>query len=293
MTSGDAMRIALGVLLVSAVVLVAVLLAWADARFQADGDAAEEALLASVSPLPTPVVTPEDLAALPAPVRRWLDAAGVIGKPRARVVRLRQRGLMRTAPDQTPMPTDAHQLFTVEPPGFVWRARVTMKRVVPIAGRDEYRDGRGHMRIAVASLVPVVDAAGAEIDQGTLLRYLGEMVWFPSAALAPYLRWEAVDDTSARATMTFAGVSATATFAFDAEGRFLRLTAQRYMDGPDGAVLRDWVVTASHWGEMDGVRVPVQGAVTWRLPAGDFEYYRWQITAIEYDGVRTRTRAAR
>jgi hypothetical protein len=32
-----------------------------------------------------------------------------------------------------------------------------------------------------------------------------------------------------------------------------------------------------------GVEVPVAGNVTWKLPAGDFDYYRWEILDIEYD----------
>ena len=69
--------------------------------------------------------------------------------------------------------------------------------VLPIAGRDRYADGHGHMLIKLASLLTVADGAGPEIDQGTLLRYLGEIVWFPSAALRDYISWEAIDERSA------------------------------------------------------------------------------------------------
>ena len=73
-------------------------------------------------------------------------------------------------------------------PEFIWRVRVQMMHVLPVAGRDSYVDGRGRMLIKLGSVVPVVDAADEKIDQGALLRFLGEIVWFPAAALSPYIR---------------------------------------------------------------------------------------------------------
>jgi hypothetical protein len=52
-----------------------------------------------------------------------------------------------------------------------------------------------------------------------MLRFLGEIVWFPSAALSPILTWEAIDGTSARATMRHGGLVESAVFAFSDEGR--------------------------------------------------------------------------
>ncbi|MDN5330561.1 MAG: hypothetical protein PWP35_2348 [Bacteroidales bacterium] len=36
------------------------------------------------------------------------------------------------------------------------------------------------MLIKVNSLIPVVNEKGNKLDEGTLQRYLGEIVWFPS-----------------------------------------------------------------------------------------------------------------
>jgi hypothetical protein len=265
------------------ILALAVIMAWADARVQrATGDAVE-ALLAGVSTEPGPPVRAAEVAALPAPVARWLTASGVIDRPRVRTVHLRQRGGLRTAPDQAFMPAEAEQVFTTDEPGFVWSVRVTMGRLVPVAGRDQYLGGRGRMRISALSLIPLVDADGAEIDQGTLLRFLGELVWFPSAALAPYIRWEPVDEQTARATMIYRGVTASALFVFDDRGRMVRLTAKRYQGGGPGARLEDWSVIAHAWTAMNGVIVPSKGVVSWRTADGDFDYYRWEITDIEYD----------
>src|SRR5262249_43970269 len=151
----------------NAVILVAALVGAAYARFARRGDGEIEELLAQAAS-PGGAVAAADLAPLPPPVRRWLEASGVVGRPRARTVRLEQRGAIRTKPDGAWMPARAVQVFTVEPPGFVWRVDATMMRAIPVAGRDRYAAGHGSMLIKAAKLVTVGDAADARIHQGSL-----------------------------------------------------------------------------------------------------------------------------
>ena len=54
-----------------------------------------------------------------------------------------------------------------------------MNPLMAVVGRDKYVNGRGEMLIKILGLLPVVDARGPEMDQGTMLRYLAEMTWFP------------------------------------------------------------------------------------------------------------------
>jgi len=250
-------------------------------RFIRDGDAAIHELLVRTSGVGAAPVERAELEHLPAPVARWLEGAGVVGKPRAVNVRLKQRGELRTSVEQDFAPARADQYFSVNEPGFVWRVQVPMLHV-PIIGRDSYAGGRGRMQIKALGAIPLVDAQGEPIDQGTLLRFLGELVWFPSAALAPYVRWEEVDQASARAHMSYGGVSAWATFYFDAQGRVERMSASRYLaQGDAPATLEPWAVRMRRWASPDGVLIPVEGDVTWELKSGDFTYYRWHITELQ------------
>jgi len=261
----------------------AVVVAWADSRFQRETDKQVRSFLAPVRSVPPVAITAENLDALPVPVRRWMEASGAVGGPIPRSVRLKQRGLLRTSPGQAYMPTEAHQYFRVDEPGFVWRVRVRMMRLIPIAGRDSYVGGRGRMLIKVASLIPVANAADDKIDQGELVRFLSEIVWFPAASLSPFIRWESMDDNSARATMTYRGVSCSAVFSFDERGRFIRLSADRYMGAGPSAKLERWATSATDWGDFGGCLIPIKGGVTWKLDGGGFTYYRWEITEVEYD----------
>ncbi len=256
---------------------MAVLISFSTARFHRSNEAHARALLSKVAAQQPSTVTVEELGTLPAPVKRWLEAAGVVGKPRAHTVRLRQRGEMRTNPEGRPMHAEATQHFTIDEPGFIWAVDLTMWGV-PVVGRDTFVEGRGRMFIQLGGLITVADGTGETFDQGTMLRFLGEIVWFPSAALAPYLRWEAIDDRHARATMTYKGTTTSAVFEIDAEGRVIGLAAQRYFNGK---TLEQWTIPMSAWSRIRGIEMPTAGGAVWKLAAGDFDYYRWEILDVE------------
>jgi hypothetical protein len=272
-------RLALLVLLAGLVAIVLVA-AVTGARFDRRVDAEVSALFQAARPAAVTPVRPEELVALPPPVRRWLEAARVVGQPRAHTVCVRQRGTMRSGPDGAWMPAEAVQAFTVNPPGFVWKVSARMKGL-PLSGRDRYGEGRGHMLIRLAALVTVADADDEKIAQGALLRWLAETVWFPSAALSPAIVWTPVDDHSARATIRHHGLTVSALFTFDGGGRFLRLRAERYLGGGREGVLRTWVVSARAWRVVRGIEIPTAGEVVWQLPEGDFTFYRWEIVDVE------------
>ena len=192
------------------------------------------------------------------------------------------------------MPTQAVQHFTTAAPGFVWQADVRLGYGLWFAGRDSYVNGHGRMLIRALSVWPVVDADDEKIQQGTLLRYLGEMVWFPSAALRPFIRWEAVDDAHARASIAYAGVTASGVFSFDAAGQVTEFSAQRYLGSGPSARIETWSIPMRAWKTetFSGIRVPTEGEVMWKLADGDFEYYRFRIDAISYDPAQPGQRAA-
>lgn len=229
------------------------------------------------------MITEERIQSLPPIVQTWLRRSNALGKPRIQTVHLHQKGEMRTTPEGKWTPVEAEQYFTTDPPGFIWVADVEMMSFLHLAGRDKYKDGKGHMLIKALSLLPVADATGAETDQGTMLRYLAEIIWFPTAALSDYITWEQVDATSAKATMTYGDVTASGVFTFNQAGDMLYFEADRYYDRKEGATLERWHIENADYKEMNGIRIPVKSAVSWKLKEGDFTWYQLEITKIEYN----------
>ncbi len=268
---------------VASVVLIGAGLLYATRRFSQQTDELARQLLAQ-SPLDKTMVTPEMLVGLPAPVQAWLTAAGVVGRERVHTVRLRQHALMRTSPTAAWMPIDAVQYFGVDVPGFVWKANARMMGFLPLAGYDAYVGGKGRLLMKALSVVPVADAADDKVNQGEMVRFLAEMCLFPSAALSPYLTWQAIDTNQAEVAMTDNSLTVKAVFAFNAQHQLASVTARRYY-GEAGEVsrLETWFMPMYAWKSMHGTTIPVQGDVIWKLSTGDINYFRWEVTDIDYN----------
>jgi hypothetical protein len=268
----------------NAIVLAGVILGYGSWSFGLQAVENRRALLEAASP-EGKIISAETVAGLPPVVQTWIGKSGVIGKKSSRIVHLKQQGEMRTKPDGKWMPFTAAQWFTASNPGFVWHADVEAPFGIRLAGLDTYREGKGHMLIKLLSLIPVVDARGDEIDQGAMVRYLAEIIWFPSAALSDYIKWEQVDATAARATMTAGGTSATGTFHFSPRGDVLKFTAKRYYSRNDQTTLEDWIITIDpdSYSSFSGVRIPTRSTVTWKLKDGDFTWLRLRITEIQHN----------
>lgn len=139
------------------------------------------------------------------------------------------------------------------------------------------------MNIKALSLINITNEGGDKVDQGTLQRYLAEICWFPSAALSPYIEWEAIDNTSAKATMSYNGVSGSVTFQFNNQGDMTACSADRYMGSGKNATLEKWIVTSKSYDLMNGIRMPVKSEVTWKLKSGDYTWYKLEITDIAFN----------
>lgn len=229
------------------------------------------------------VVTAADLEGLPPVVAEWMSNSGLVGKERPSTVRLRQTGEMRTTAEQAWMPFTADNYYTVEEPGLIWHADVKAAPLVHLVGRDMFYQGQGHMLIKLFSLITVADGRGKEIDQGSLVRYLAEIAYFPTAALNDYITWEAISDNSAKATITVKDVTAFGTFIFSDEGNPVEFTAPRYMEKNGQYSMEAWKVLLRDHREFNGMILPATVEVIWDLSTGDFKWFKAELNEIEYN----------
>lgn len=229
------------------------------------------------------VITEEMTKELPPPVKRWVENSGIIDNEKIHTVHLKQRGLMKLQPDQQ-LWTDAEaeQIFTVDKPGFIWRVRTTMAGV-PVIGRDLFSNGQGSMEIRLAGTIPVVKVSNHKrINESTIQRYLGEIVWFPSAAISPYIQWEPVDEHSAKATMSYEGTTGSAVFHFNDQGDLEKFVAPRYKDIND-EVPTDWVATVKETQSINGIKIPTRLEAAWLLEKETFTWYKFEVYDVTYN----------
>jgi hypothetical protein len=116
-----------------------------------------------------------------------------------------------------------------------------------------------------------------------MIRYLNEIIWFPTAFLGENISWEAIDDHSARVTFTDAGKSVSAEVFIDDTGQLTNFTAMRYREIEGEYSLDPWSTPITCYREIAGLNLPIRGKAVWNLPSGDLEYADLEITEIEYN----------
>jgi len=242
-------------------------------------------LFSSQSKVERKVVTEDDIRDLPEPVQRYLRYTGIIGRQRAAFVRLKQTGAMRPKPDGKWFPLKAEEYYTVDNPGFVWKGRMAIAPLISAEAQDMYLNGQGNMHVKLISAINIVNAKGKEMDEASLMRYFNEMQWFPSSLVSGNVKWEAIDANSARSTLTDRGMTVSALFCFDKEGKITNFIAERGRSTDGGKVVRTtWSTPISEYGTYgNDLRLPSKGEAIWHLDSGEFSYIKLEITEVEYD----------
>ena len=228
-----------------------------------------------------------ELDGLPAPVQRYFRAALTDGQAVIAAVSIRQVGtfnMSATAEQWTPF--TSQQRVITQRPGFDWDARVMMFPGVPVHVHDAYIAGAGLLHGAVLGLVPVVTMADTpELARGELMRFVAEAAWYPTALLPSQgVSWQAVDDTSARATLTDGPLTLELLFRFNADGLIDTVRAEargRLVDGK--TVNAPWQGRYWRYALRDGMRVPQEGEVAWLLPEGEKPYWRGTTLSARYE----------
>jgi len=217
----------------------------------------------------------EQIKELPEPVQRYFRYALQENQAYISYVRLKHDGIFRTEPGQKWMKIKGEEYFITDKPGFVWFGKVPL-----FSAQDVYYNGKGNLKVKLLSLIKIVDAKSKEIDEGELLRWLGEAPWFPTALLpSENLRWEEIDENSARVTLKDDDVTVEGIFHFNQQGQITQFKAKRFKD----RVLENWSGFYHDYREVNNMKIPMRVEVMWNLKTGDFKYVDFTVKKIEYD----------
>jgi hypothetical protein len=230
-------------------------------------------------------VEPRRLERLPPPVRRYATTA-IAGRERAvRTARLRHGGRFRAKLDGAWWPIRGTQYLRADPPAFVWWGRLGLAPGLWVDALDRSVAGAGRMLISAESTVTLADRTGPELDQGALVRLLGELVWLPTAYLDErYVTWTAIDPRRARATLRVAGREVTGVFEFGEDGLPRALVADRYLDRGGGpAVLTPWRGEYGNYRTVEGLLVPHQVTASWHGDGPPAPYAQFRVEQLDYD----------
>ncbi len=238
--------------------------------------------------LPPPIerFDPQELATLPHPVARHLRQALPAGTPMIRAADVMHKGVfnMGLEIDQW-KPFTSRQRVVTRRPGFVWDGRVAMAPGLAVHVHDAYVAGEGILEPAVLGLIPLAQLRDrGEVARGELMRFLAEAAWYPTALLPSQgIRWEPIDDGTARATLVDGAITLSMTFHFGPNGLIEAIRAEARGRTVGGRIIpTPWEARLYNYQRRDGLLVPIEGEVAWITPDGRLPYWRGAITSLVY-----------
>jgi hypothetical protein len=227
-----------------------------------------------------------ELQGLPAPVQRYFRAVLKDGQPLITTATIELVGTFNMSPSgEQWKPFTSRQQAVTRRPGFLWDAKVAMLPGVPVRVVDRYIAGEGQVRAAVLGLFTVADlCGGGEIARGEFMRWFAEAVWYPTALLPSQgVRWEAVDDASANATIADGPLTLTLLFGFNNAGLIVsvRAAARGAGLGKDMVmIMMPWECTLSDYRPLHGMLLPMAGEAAWLRPQGRKSYFKGAVTTL-------------
>jgi hypothetical protein len=228
-----------------------------------------------------------ELEDLPIPVQRYFRTVLEERQPMVAGVHVQHRGTfnMGETIDQWKSFTSDQEVVT-QRPGFDWDGRVAMLLGLPVRVHDAYVAGEGILHASLLGLFSLVDMrGGGDMGEGELMRFFAEAAWYPTALLPSQgVCWEAVDNSSAYATLTEGDISITMLFTFDEQGLIETVGTEARGRTVGGEVVpTPWQGRFRNYEERGGMVVPLEGEVAWLLPEGEKTYWRGHTTEIDYE----------
>ena len=231
---------------------------------------------------------PQEITDLPEPVQRFFQTVLQDGQAIVTKVELSQHGQFHMSETENKWHQfTATQLVNTQKFGFDWDAKIQMIPFVNVFVHDTYLLGEGNLQASILGLFTVAKMHNTtELNQGELLRFLAEMVWYPTSLLPSQgVIWEAIDQHSSRATLTDGKTTASVVFQFNTDGLITSMRAEARCHHVVGgkAMFMPWVGNFREYSIHNGMQIPLEGEVGWEHPEGLRLYFKGKITKISHE----------
>ena len=277
----------IAIVLAVLVFAVAMAILYATNRWQSDTRKLHARMEAARVHIPPTSFDPGELEGLPAPVQRYFRTVLKEGQPLVTAVNVEHTGTfnMSESGEQWKL-FRSTQRVTIKRPGFVWDARIRIAPGMTVYVHDAYVAGEGILTAKLFGLMSMVNLRGTpEVAQGELMRFFAEAAWYPTALLPSQgVEWEAVDETSSKATLKDGEMRLTMLFRFNESGLIESVRAEgRGRTVAGKVILTPWEGRWSNYELREGMRIPIGGEVAWILAEGPKPYWRGRIQRIQYE----------
>jgi hypothetical protein len=222
-------------------------------------------------------------AGLPEPAQRYFNFTIAQGTPLCTAVEIDMAGEIGLGSKDAPGYRDMAARQILAPPyGLVWRVKTG-----PISGSDGALPDRAWTRLWLFDLIPVVRVVGLDHHRAAFGRVVAEGVfWAPASLLSrEFVRWEPIDENSARATVTFGNFEQAVDVTVNEAGAPTKVVIQRWSNANAEQVYREQPFGGylSRFHEFDGYRLPtrVEGGNLFGTP-DYFPFFKADVTSIRF-----------
>jgi hypothetical protein len=102
-------------------------------------------------------------------------------------------------------------------------------------------------------------------------------------ALSTFITWEEINDTMAKATMSYKGTKGSGTFFFNEEGEIVKYSAMLFKDIEHDSKRHEWILTVDEYGVFESIKIPSKMKATWKLEEGNWTWLDLQIIDVKYN----------
>lgn len=222
----------------------------------------------------TEVFTKKDIKDLPLSVQKYFQYCGYLGTPKMSYMKAIFKNVdFKISADKTIKIDYTQYNFVEKPERFAFIDSALYG--IPFEGFDSYQDGVGSMKGSIAKTITLFDQRGASMDKASLVTILAECLVVPNVSIQDYIKWEEIDATHAKATITYYRISASGIFTFDENGLMLSFkTKDRLATNMDGSTREaEWSAIISDYQVVNGLRQPKTLQSIWHYPDGDSIYF--------------------
>ena len=234
---------------------------------------------------PEVVLTDNDIAHLPLPVRKYIYYTGAVGRSKPQNVRITFDAKMISNPGSEPINaiSEQYNFFGSFTRLFLMKAR---KMFIPFQAFHTYRENEATFIVRVANLFNIVDEKGGELTAAETVTLLNDMCIFaPGNLYDKRLSWKEIDSLSCQVTLENGKYKVSAILSFNQNGELINFVSDdRYVLQNDGTMKRmRWSTPVKDYKEFDGRRIPTYGETIWNYPDGDFTYGTFRLKNISYN----------
>jgi len=231
------------------------------------------------------LISENDLDHLPPIVKKYLIQSGIVGTKRLLNVRIKFEGKIRSKPEDSWMNFSSEQYNFFDHPTRIFYIKA-YKMGIPATGIHLYKDEKASMVIKLLGFFKIVDARGAEMNQGETVTFFNDMCCMaPATLIDKSIQWEITDPLTVKAKFTNGKITISAILIFNESGELLNFISNDRFETADGKTYNNypWSTPVKETTVFNGIRVCSSASTIYQRPDTDFCYGEFVLKEIEYN----------